>query len=164
MDEFFNQLFAGAKSLMLLAVATLTSIYTPLQDIFDILLFAFTGNIFVGMYADINVKRNRFDIKKFFDAIKHFGFYSFLVVFFNRSGISLGDPNISEQGVRWVTIIVLYYYITNIVRNTTVIWPTNKTLQFMYLLLTTQIFFKLKSFFGFKVKKEESKDEENEKD
>lgn len=161
MDEFYNQLISGAKNFLLLVFTTLASIYVPLQEIFGILLFTFTANIFVGMYADVNVKKNRFNIKKFFDAVKHFGFYIFLVVFVHKAGISLNDPEISEQGVKWVTIIVLYYYITNIVRNGTIIFPKNKTIQFMYLLLTTQIFNKLKAFFGFKVK-EDSNDIKNE--
>lgn len=163
MDEFYNQLICGAKNLLLLVFTTLAAIYVPLKEVFGILLFTFTANIFVGMYADVNVNKNRFNIKKFFDAVKHFGFYIFLVVFVHKAGISLHDQEISEQGVKWVTIIVLYYYITNIVRNGTVIWPSNKTLDFIYLLLTTQIFNKLKAFFGFKVK-EDSNDIKNEED
>ena len=114
------------------------------------------------MYADVNANKNRFNLKKFFDAVKHFGFYLFLVVFVHKAGISLNDLEIGEQGVKWVTIIVLYYYITNIVRNGTIIFPGDKVLEFLYLVLTTQIFNKLKAFFGFKVK--EDKDIKNEED
>ena len=162
MDEFYNQIICGAKNLLLLVFTTLAAIYVPLKEVFGILLFTFTANIFVGMYADVNANKNRFNIKKFFYAVKHFGFYIFLVVFVHKAGISLHDQEISEQGVKWVTIIVLYYYITNIVRNGTVIFPTNKAIEFMYLVLTTQIFNKLKEFFGFKVKgSSDIKDEEN---
>ena len=163
MDELYSQLVSSVKSFILLLFTTLASIYVPLQEIFGIMLFAFIGNIFVGMYTDVNVNNNRFNIKKFFDAVKHFGFYLFLVVFVHKAGISLHDTEISEQGVKWVTIIVLYYYITNIVRNGTIIWPTNKTLEFIYLILTTKIFNKLKEFFGFKVGSN-TNDTNNEKD
>ncbi len=162
MDEFYNQIICGGKSFILLFITTLASIYVPLQEIFSMLLFSFAVNIFIGMYADVNVNKNRFNIKKFFDAVKHLGFYLFLLVFVHKAGISLNDSDISEQGVKWVTIIVLYYYITNITRNATIIFPTNKTIHFIYLVLTTQIFNKLKAFFGFKVKEDnEIKEEEN---
>ena len=161
-EEFYNQLISAAKSFVLLMLTTLATIYIPLQEVFWMLLFAFAGNIYVGMYADVNANKNRFNLKKFFDAVKHFGFYLFLVVFVHKAGISLNDLEIGEQGVKWVTIIVLYYYITNIVRNGTIIFPGDKVLEFLYLVLTTQIFNKLKAFFGFKVK--EDKDIKNEED
>ena len=150
-EEFYNQLISAAKSFVLLMLTTLATIYIPLQEVFWMLLFAFAGNIYVGMYADVNANKNRFNLKKFFDAVKHFGFYLFLVVFVHKAGISLNDLEIGEQGVKWVTIIVLYYYITNIVRNGTIIFPGDKVLEFLYLVLTTQIFNKLKAFFGFKI-------------
>ena len=90
-EEFYNQLISAAKSFVLLMLTTLATIYIPLQEVFWMLLFAFAGNIYVGMYADVNANKNRFNLKKFFDAVKHFGFYLFLVVFVHKAGISLND-------------------------------------------------------------------------
>lgn len=150
MNELLSQLCDGAKNIMLLIITTMASIYVPLHDVFNILLFAFTANIFAGIVADVNINKNRFCIKKAFDAVKHLGFYMFLVVFFFQAGTSLKDEVIRDYGVKWATLIVLYYYITNISRNCLIVFPNNKGIEFIYLVLTTQIFNKLKEVFGFK--------------
>jgi hypothetical protein len=46
--------------------------------------------------------------------------------------------------IKWIAILAVYFYTTNIFRNATLMYPKNKLFAFIYELLTTQIFTRIK--------------------
>lgn len=150
MNELFYHLYDFLKNAIVLIVTTLFTIYMQLEDVYILIFFAFVANIAAGIYTDVNVNNKPFKIDKAFEAFKHFGFYVFLVYFIYSTGVRTKDEYIQVLGVKWTTLIVIYFYITNILRNGTLIWPDNKTIAFLYLVFSTQIFDRLKSALGFK--------------
>jgi hypothetical protein len=99
--------------------------------------------------ADANVHAKQFSLKKAFESIKQALFYFFLIWFIHYSADSLGFDKNGHTAIKWVTLTVVYFYLTNILRNASAIFPNNKAIAFMYVVMTTQIFNKLRNYFGF---------------
>ena len=143
-DNFYNFI----KPFILFIITGIISIFSPLQDILYALFLSFLFNIITGIITDVHVNKKTFEIKKAFDAIIHFTFYIALVYFIYNVSVNLGDADSGRVGVKWATYIVIYFYLTNILRNASKVFPQNQTISFMYMVLTTQIFSKLKDMLG----------------
>lgn len=152
MYECYYQFLIKLKSVIILVFTSLMSIYSQLEDVYFFLFIAFLVNILAGIVADVNANGKQFKINKAFEAFKHFGFYVFLVYFIFCLGVSIKDNNVRDIGVKWTTIIVAYFYLTNISRNVKLIFPNNEAIGFIYLILSTQIFSQLKSYLGINIK------------
>lgn len=137
-----------AKQVLWLVITMLASVLTPVQNVLLLLFLAFVFNFLSGLAADVHVNKKGFDLKKAFTAIKQLLFYFALVVFIDFGSRLMNDLSISEYGVKWITYIVVYFYLTNIFRNATIVYPKNEAIKFMYDVLTTEIFQMLKNKFN----------------
>lgn len=111
----------------------------------------FLFNFLMGMGADVsnqNDKDDSFSIKKAAEGVKLLMFYA--VTIFCVYGMTYKDQNISETMIKWLTYIVDYFYLTNIFRNAKKIFPENRGIEFIYMFLSTEVFYKLKNVLGFK--------------
>lgn len=146
MENFVDRL----KELMYLIVAGIGSALLPVQDILILLSMGFVFNIFTGIVTDIHVNYARFDIKKAFSAITQLTFYATCVVFLNHGAKLLDEPQMGIVAVKWVTMIVIYFYLTNIFKNAKQVYPRNLAISFIYEILSTEIFTRLKETIGIK--------------
>jgi hypothetical protein len=144
-NEFITHLSAFCKSTLLLILSGLASIFSPIQNVLLLLFGAFLFNIILGLAADIHAHKQHFSLKKAFDAILQLTFYTSLLIFIRNGAQLLKDNAMGEFGVKWVTYVVVYFYLTNILRNTILIFPRNKAIAFMYKFLTTEIMNRIKS-------------------
>lgn len=143
------------KPFLMFAITGIVSVFSPLHDVLFALFLSFAFNIATGIIADIHANKEEFKIKKAFEAIVHLTFYVALVYFIYNIALSLGDAESGRIGVKWATYIVVYFYLTNILRNASLCFPNNQTISFLYMVLTTQIFAKLKDMLGIKSNKTE---------
>jgi len=150
MTELFSNFITFMKPFFLFAVTGIVSVFSPLHDVFLALIMSFIFNIVTGIIADVHVNKEDFKIKKAFEAIVHLTFYVALVLFIHNIAVNLGDLEAGRIGVKWATYIVVYFYLTNILRNASLVYPKNAAITFMYMVLTTQIFAKLKELIGIK--------------
>lgn len=158
-------LFDKAKQAFWLVVTMLVSVLTPVKNVLLLLFVAFIFNVISGLAADVHANKKGFDLKKAFTAIKQLLFYFTLVVFIDFGSRLMNDLSISEYGVKWITYIVVYFYLTNIFRNAAIVYPKNEAIKFMYDVLTTEIFQMLKSKFNaIKDARSAMKEEKNEKE
>jgi mannose/fructose/N-acetylgalactosamine-specific phosphotransferase system component IID len=155
MEEFLNSLVNFFKPILLIILTGITSLCAPIGDVLAVLFYAFLFNIFAGIASDANVNAKQFSLKKAFEAIKQALFYFFLIWFIHYSAENLGYDGNGHLAIKWVTITVVYFYLTNILRNASAIFPNNKAIAFMYVVLTTQIFNKLRNYFGFQEKQKD---------
>ena len=132
------------KPVFVALMAMFLSVICPVEQALYILLFAACFNWFTGLVTDIHVNKAQFSLKKAFDAISQLMWYSVVVVFVNFALVRMGDRVAADQIVKWITYIVIYFYMVNILRNTSLVFPGNKAVALMYEVLTTQIFLKLK--------------------
>lgn len=145
-----DSILESSKEIMWLIVSAIVSVFAPVQNILLLLFWAFLFNIIVGIIADVNVNKKRFDLKKAFTAISQLLFYFACIIFLSHGAELLGDEKIGTLGVKWVTCIVSYFYLTNIFRNASQLFPKNEAVKFIYELLSTEIFNRLKEMLGFK--------------
>lgn len=148
MTEIYNWLTEHAKPFLVMAFTAFCSVFTPIEDAIYILFLAFVFNVITGIAEDKIVKKQDFKIKKAFEAITQLFFYYALIFLIYTAGFKMNDEAVATTGVKWVTYVVVYFYLTNAVRNAKSIYPTNKALSFMYEVLSTAIFTRLKKMIG----------------
>lgn len=155
MDEILNRIGSVCKPLYLLFISIVISICSPIKDMLYVLGISFLFNIFTGIVTDIHVNHSDFSLKKAFEAIIQLTFYAALVFFVNNGCRSLGYNPIAQYASSWITLVVFYYYLTNILRNSTQVFPKSKALRLIYMILTTKIFQTIKGYFGIAVSESE---------
>ena len=145
MENIYNH---AVKPICFFALSVITSLVSPIKDVLIVLAMSFMFNIITGIVTDIHVNHQEFNIKKAFDAIVQLTFYAALVYYIHNSLVTLNYHDMGDKTTVWVTIIVGYYYLTNIIRNSIQLFPKNYALKLIYLILTTKIFLYIKRFFS----------------
>lgn len=146
MELFFER----TKDLFWLLMAGLASVFSPVKNVLILLLLAFVFNVITGIITDVHVNKSRFNIKKAFNAISQLAFYAVCVVFLDYGARLIDEPGIAVTAVKWLTYIVVYFYLTNIFKNAKQVYPENLAVNFIYELLSTEIFERLKNMVGYK--------------
>ena len=146
--EWFNECYDKFKTLVLTFVAGMCSVLSPIKGTIYVLSLAFVLNFFLGLRESIKVDKNQFSLKKAFESIIQLTVYLALIFLINKTFSQFGDLVAAETGTKWATYIVVYFYTTNITRNAALLWPKLEVFSFMYDLLTTKIFDRLKDFLG----------------
>lgn len=125
------------------------SVLSPVKNVLIVLLVAFVFNIFMGIAAKVGVGKQKFSAKKAFNAIVQLTFFFACAAFVHHSAFLLGDENIGHIGIKWLTYIVVYFYLTNIFKNAQAIFPKSNAVKFIYELLSTEVFGRLKKMLGY---------------
>lgn len=148
-------LVAQLKSILALILTGLLSIITDFSFAFIALFAGFTFNFMCGIAADAKQKKD-FDMGKAKEGVKLLGFY--VSVVFVVFLITYYKPELPEAVIVYLTLIVSYFYFTNGFKNATIIFPNDPGVRFIYELLSTELFFKLKSHLGFRIRKNNNDD------
>ena len=138
------------KQALWLILTGIISMFASIVGFMIFLALGFIFNFYVGMRADKKLYNKCFNIDKAFKAIKHLGFYFATIVFLAIGAVLIKEESYGEFGAKWLTCVVVYFYITNVFRNASLMDPKNETIKFIYELLTTEIFGRLKSMIGMK--------------
>lgn len=144
----FNNFWqASIKPAFYLIWITFLSLVSPIYYVFVALFFIWLLNFFMGMKTDKKVNGRDFSINKAFDSIKQIGFLGMAALMVYFIPFLMGDKWLGIKGINAVTYIVFYFYLTNSFRNATLYWPDKKEIAFIYEILTTQIFTRLRDTF-----------------
>lgn len=146
MDTFLLKI----KELFWIIVASLSSVLMPVKETLILLFISFVFNIVTGIIADVHVNKANFNIKKAFNAISQLTFYATCVVFLKYGTTLIDEQQIGVIAVKWLTYIVVYFYLTNIFKNARLLFPTSPAVNFIYELLSTELFDRLKNMVGYK--------------
>lgn len=145
METFTERL----KEAFLAILAVLISVITPLANAIIVLMIFFTFNIIMGFQADKEENGTEFSLKKAFDAIKLLIFYYGALFVMHTTLAIYGELNTAELLTKWVTLIVCYFYMLNILRNACKVFPKNKSLRFFYAFLRVEVYGYIKRKIGF---------------
>ncbi|WP_019540557.1 phage holin family protein [Proteiniphilum acetatigenes] len=145
MDEALIKL----KDIGALLLTGLISICVDFYFAFIALFAGFCINFITGMIAAAKEKEG-FSMEKAKEGVKLFGFY--ITVIFVLYAMTFFKAELPETVIVYFTLIVSYFYLTNSFRNATIIFPKDKAIQFIYEILSTEIFFRLKEYLGLKRK------------
>ncbi|MEL7600555.1 MAG: hypothetical protein AAGU18_10730 [Proteiniphilum sp.] len=143
------------KELFWLVVGALSSVLMPVRETLILLFVSFVFNIITGIITDVHVNKAKFDLKKAFNAVSQLTFYATCVVFLNYGTTLIHEVNIGIVAVKWLTYIVVYFYLTNIFKNARQLYPGNQAITFIYELLSTELFDRLKNMVGYKKNNDE---------
>lgn len=124
------------------------SVISPIRIAVWVLLVFFTVNFFVGYKNDVQINKRDFSLKKAFDGVKQLILYYALIFIVNMALGLYEEANLAEAATKFMTWIVSYWYLVNILRNAREIFPGNETLKFLYDLLTVQVLEMILSRFG----------------
>lgn len=149
---------AHLKSLAALIITGFISIVTDFSFAFVALFAGFTFNFMCGMAADVKLKR-KFSMEKAKEGVKLLGFFmlSVLVLYL----ITYFKPELPETLIVYFTLLCGYFYFTNGFKNATIIFPNDPAVKFIYELLSTEIFFRLKEHMGLRFMNKSNKDNDN---
>lgn len=141
------------KSLWWFFITGIISIISDYQHAFVALFVGFVFNFIIGIGADANNGSKTFSMKKATEGMKLLMFYCLTV--FALYGMTYKDEMMTATAIKWLTYIVSYFYLVNIFRNAGKIFPNSKSIAFIYLFLSTEVFYKLKDMLGIKRKETE---------
>lgn len=132
------------KSLLYTLLSAFVAVLSSITPALIGLGALWVGNFAMGYMVDFHVNKKPFSIQKAFDSITQgilIGMFMFLVYLipFLQKDISLG-----ENGIKSISYVVMYFYITNMSKNATLKWPESKFWAFLHDLLSTQMFANIK--------------------
>jgi hypothetical protein len=145
MEELLNQFVGFVKPFIMFIITAIVSVCSPIQDVIYVLFFSFLFNIITGIVADVHVNKSVFNLKKAFSAFFQMALVMALVYYVHSVFEQLKMDAIGHEIIKWIAILAVYFYTTNIARNSALIYPKNKLFAFIYELLTTQIFARIKN-------------------
>lgn len=150
-----ENLFTPLKSVLVTALCAVLAFFAPIANLIFAVFIIFLLNCIAGIIADVVTDRKTFELKKFFHCLfETMVFYVIIMaVYF------IGDILLNLEGaIQCSTVIVyaiLYFYGTNILRNCIKLFPTSKTLKFLYFVLSFEIIKKLPYMEKFKENEKE---------
>lgn len=153
------------KSFIVVIFSYFVAVLGPLNTVFAILAFGFTTNFVTGLYADVRINKAHFSMKKAVDAVALLFYYFGIVFFVHFTLTGLHMNKLAEDILKWLTILLNYFYLVNTVRNGKLIWPKSKALVFIYSVLSTEVFSLLHDIVGLRFNKIKNNinNEDNEK-
>lgn len=145
----------------------LLSIFAPIKVAIIVLMFFFAFNFFVGFKNDKIVHDKDFNLKKAFEGVKLLSLY-YAIIFIVNVALSLfNEQYLAENAIKFISWIVCYWYLVNILKNSKEIFPWSKGLKFLYDLLTVEVLDMIMERFGMNRKRHHrrrNEQEENEPD
>lgn len=142
MEEWIKNLWTWLLALILAA-------FQPLSVAILVLMAVWTLNIIMGISADKNSGKD-FELKKALTAAIQLGFIFAVLFVISLATTGYGEKELAFTIAKWGTWVVSYFYSTNIFRNATQLWPSNKAIAFIYSFLTTEAFGYIKELFKMK--------------
>lgn len=143
----------NCKPYAIMIISVLTTIISPIQNVLLVLSATFIFNIITGIITDIHVNKADFNLKKAFAAFFQMAFIMVLVYYVYGVFAQLKMETYGLEIIKWIAILSVYFYTTNIFRNITLMYPKNKLFDFIYEVLTTQIFARLRKALFMDLKK-----------
>ena len=152
-----NGIWDKVEEIVKIMWLVLISIFAPIKVAILVLMFFFILNFFIGFKNDQIIHGHNFSLKKAFEGVKLLGLY-YAIIFIVNIALSLyNELELAERATKFISWIVCYWYLVNILRNAMEIFPYGRGLKFMYDLLTVQILDLILSRFGLKRPEDETK-------
>lgn len=151
-------------ALKLFVITILSGVYTYLEPVHNpmlVLAFVFCADILAGILTDLIVNKDRLQIKKFLYAVLFLAIYLSIIASTFTIGEKMGDKNEILLIIKTLTYVLIYFYVSNTLRNLCVLFPYNRPLTFIYYWLGLQIVKKipdLQTFLNSKRNKENETD------
>lgn len=126
------------KNVIVWILAAVGSYFAPIQSIFLGVVWVFALNFLFGLLNGLIVKDEDFSLKKacicFLEATVLFVLMS--SIFF--VGEKIGNPSGALQCITGIVYALIYFYSVNILRNIKGIFPDNRLIAFLYMVVSIE--------------------------
>lgn len=113
------------------ALALVISILSPISTALVLLITMSIVDVFLGFKANRKVLGEEFKFNKAFNAITKMGFFCMLTVLIHLTFHLYGEIDIAAVVVKYLSWIIIYYYILNMLYNAGKIYPESKVIPFL---------------------------------
>lgn len=125
------------------------SFFAPITDYVFALTIVFLFDFLAGLLSSILVNNEKFKFSKFRRCLIDIMVYFIIITSIYAVGKFTHKPDGAIQCASGVMFVIIYYYAVNIFRNLTHLMPNNQPINFIYYVLSFEIFNKypvLKNF------------------
>lgn len=150
--------FDDIRILFVGVFSTVCSFFTPITDYIFALTIVFLFDFLSGLISSILVNNEKFNFSKFRGCLIDIMVYFIIIMSIYAVGEFTHKPDGAIQCASGVMFVIIYYYAVNIFRNLSILMPNNKSINFIYYVLSFEILSKypiLKRFNEIKDKKED---------
>lgn len=161
MGTILQKIASFIEAIFTAVTAYLFSLICPIENYLRVIVALAVINIIVGLIAD----HYRFRFKKAFDAIKHLMGYSAILLMAAGIGeLMMGQKENVVEFISWITWVMIYFYIANILRNWNQVQPENKVVKFLYWVFSFKVVENIKYLKEYTEYQEAEKIDENGKE
>jgi|WetSurMetagenome_2_1015567.scaffolds.fasta_scaffold116570_3 hypothetical protein len=133
------ELIVDIRHLFAVLLAIVAAYIAPIQDTVFVIFFLFIINCFVGMLAGFIVNDEHFNFKKFFHCLVEALVYFALISCISVVGTKMHNLSGAMQCISGVVYTIIYFYSVNIMKNLKLLFPTNKTIKFIYYVISFEM-------------------------
>lgn len=126
-----DTVYLRVKEMTIGALALVISILSPISTALVLLITMSIVDVFLGFKANRNVLGEEFKFNKAFNAITKMGFFCMLTVLIHLTFHLYGEIDIAAVVVKYLSWIIIYYYILNMLYNAGKIYPESKVIPFL---------------------------------
>lgn len=140
---------AWVKTLCIASFTIILNLLAPISNFLYVLGGLATLDIFAGLLAD----RGQWQKQKAIKAFVYLCLYFILVILSFIVGVMMKQsPESMAAFSSWVTWVMNYFYIVNILRNLSIRFPDNKVFAFLYWVVTVKFISKINFLEEFQMK------------
>ncbi|WP_278833582.1 hypothetical protein [Porphyromonas cangingivalis] len=126
-----DTVYLRVKEITIGALALVISILSPISTALVLLITMSIVDVFLGFKANRKVLGEEFKFNKAFNAITKMGFFCMLTVLIHLTFHLYGEIDIAAVVVKYLSWIIIYYYILNMLYNAGKIYPESKVIPFL---------------------------------
>lgn len=117
----------------------LAALLTPMRSAIEVLVVVASADFFAGLAGNVWTGIERFRIGKAFGSLYKIIAYLLLVILAHYAAANLGEQDFAWLLVKYITLLVVYWYFVNILSNLIKAFPRSAGLSFLYLLVSFKI-------------------------
>lgn len=126
------------RNLIAWILAALAAYFKPISSVFLGVAWVFLVNFIFGLLNGIITKNEKFSFRKAFVCIVEAMVLYLLMASIFFVGDRIGNPNGAMQCITAVVYALIYFYAVNILRNLKGLLPGNRTIRFLYWILSVE--------------------------
>lgn len=126
-----DTVYLRVKEMTIGALALVISILSPISTALVLLITMSIVDVFLGFKANRKVLGEEFKFNKAFNAITKMGFFCMLTILIHLTFHLYGEIDIAAVVVKYLSWIIIYYYILNMLYNAGKIYPESKVIPFL---------------------------------
>lgn len=135
MEYWFNRVIVILRSVFLFFLALIT----PMKSAIEVLVVVATFDFVAGIAGNVWTGKEEFRIGKAFGSLYKIIAYLMLVILAHFCAYNLGEADAAWLVVKYITILVVYWYFVNILSNMIKAFPRSTGITFLYLLVSMKI-------------------------